>query len=325
MAGPGAPLVVGSDGRTDQRSHLGRGFGAGFLRQPDLFPGRRSGETWGESEISLELAGSGYAFSGLKPSQVELLGGRFGPWVREGDGPAVETLVFRADPRDFREPERGRPYSFDFDYGPHSVRLAGLRFVARLDWAPTLRGALWTSEGEAPFRGILENYFRVLLAYRLLEAGGALVHSAAVRDESGARLAFGPSGAGKSTFARLAREAGAAVLSDDLNPLCRGEGGTVLEALPFYGDLEPDPAPRAIPLAAVCRLRKSETDSLRALDLAECLASLIASCSFVSRDPYRVDRLLRNLEALVRPASTYELGFSRAGRPWDLLRGVRAW
>ena len=299
------------------------GFGGRFLREPDLFPGRRSGETWGESEIAFELAGGRYVFSGLEPSQVGLLRARFGPRLLEGGGPGVETLVFQVDGRDFRELERGWPYSFDLDYGPGSVQLAGPRFMARLDWAPTLRGALWTSERGAAFRGVFENYFRVLLAYRLLEAGGALVHSAGVRDEAGAYLVFGPSGAGKSTFARLAREAGAAVLSDDLNPLCRANGNTVLEALPFYGDLEPDPGPPAVPLGALCRLRKSETDSLRPLDLTECLASLVACCAFVSRDPYRADQLLQNLEALVRPAATYELSFSRDGRSWDLLRGAR--
>jgi hypothetical protein len=197
--------------------------------------------------------------------------------------------------------------------------------MARLDWAPTLRGALWTSASEAWFRGAFENYFRVLLAYRLLEMGGTLVHSAGVRDAAGgAYLLFGPSGAGKSTFAKLARDAGAAVLSDDLNPLCRGEGVTVLEALPFSGDIEPDAVQPVVPLRALCRLRKSETDSVRVLHLSEALASLVACSPFLSGDPYRAGQLLQNLESLVRAVPKYELSFSRSGRSWALLRDAGA-
>ena len=251
-----------------------------------------------------------------------MLGARFGSLLLEGGGHGTDTLVFHVDSRDFRELERARPYSFDLDYRPGSVHLAGPHFMARLDWAPGLRGALWSSARGTAFQGVFENYFRVLLAYRLLESGGSLVHSAAVRDDRGAYLVFGPSGAGKSTFARRAREAGGAVLSDDLNPLCMGENTTVVEAVPFYGDLEPDPAPPGVPLRAICRLRKAESDSLRALERSECLASLVASTPYVSRDPYRAAQLLQNLEALARPVPAYEVRFSRTGRAFDLLRGA---
>lgn len=300
-------------------------FGETFLRDPDLFPGRRSGEAWGGQGIAFEIAGSRYVFSGLDPSQLQVLGARFGSLLLEGGGHGIDTLVFHVDARDFHELERARPYSFDLDYRPDSVHLAGPHFMARLDWAPGLRGALWTSARGPSFQGVFENYFRVLLGYRLLEGGGSLVHSAAVRDARGAYLVFGPSGAGKSTFARLAREAGGAVLSDDLNPLCVGENTTVVETVPFYGDLAPDPAPPGVPLRAICRLRKAETDSLQALELGECLASLIASAPFASRDPYRAAQLMQNLEALARPVPAYELRFSRTGRAFDLLRAAAEW
>ena len=227
-------------------------FGEAFLQDPGLFPGRRSGETWGEREIAFELAGGAYVFSGLDPSQVDALDGRFGSRVVGPDGSRVETLVFCVEAREFRELERGRPYTFDLDYSRASVRLAGPGFMARLDWTPDLRGALWTAAPGTSFGGAFENYFRVLLAYRLLDLGGALVHSAGVRDEAGGGyLLFGPSGAGKSTFARLAREAGASVLHDDLNPLCRGKGSTALKALPLSRDIGSGPVPRRRRLPSV--------------------------------------------------------------------------
>lgn len=303
-------------------------FAETFLNHPDLFPGRRSGEPCGERELVVDLVGGPYLFSGLEPEQVETIRGRFESVLRRdsgSDAPCVETLFFQVDPRDFRAFDlRGWTYSFDFAFEPTSVRLAGLNFMARLDWAPTLRGALWTSAREHSLQGVFENYFRVLMAYRLLEAGGALVHSAGVRDEAAAYLLFGPSGAGKTTLARLAREAGGAVLSDDLNPFCPNAGRPVLVGLPFYGDIEPDSSQAPHLLRAVCRLRKAETSAVRRLGLAETLASLVACTPFVNRDPYRTALLLQNLESLLRCVPTYELAFARDGSFWDVLRRAEA-
>jgi hypothetical protein len=296
------------------------GFGRGFLRQPDLFPGRRSGEPWGGAGVALELAGDRYAFSGLEGSDVDVLRGRYGQALLAGGGPGIETLVFRADSRDFCDRDRGAPLTFDLDYSEDCVRLAGHAFVARLDWRPSLQGALWTSARGSSFLGVFENYFRVLLANRLLEVGGALVHSAGVRDETGACLFFGQSGAGKSTLSARVRAAGGALVSDDLNAICVSEGEPCLAALPFFGDHAPDPSPRLVPLRAIGRLRKSHDDSLQPIDLPECLASLVACSPFVSRDPYRADRLLQNLESMLQRVPAYELHFSRTGSSFDLFR-----
>ena len=46
-------------------------FGGEFLRHPDLFPGRRSGETWGEGSLTLDVPGGPYLFSGLAATQIE--------------------------------------------------------------------------------------------------------------------------------------------------------------------------------------------------------------------------------------------------------------
>ena len=298
------------------------GFGQAFLHEPDLFPARRSGEPWDQEELAFELADDRYVFSGLAASDVHALRARYGPVLLAGGGPGIETLVFRADPRDFLDRDPRSPVRFDLDYSEDCVRLAGHGIVARLDWRPSLRGALWTSARGRSFVGVFENYFRVLLAHRLLEAGGALVHSAGVRDETGAYLLFGPSGAGKSTLCGQVRAAGGGLVSDDLNAVCLREGRPFLAPVPFFGDHEPDASPQPLPLRAIGRLSKSPDASLVPIEPAECLASLVACSPFVSLDPYRVDLLLSNLGSVLERVPAFELRFSRAGSCWDLLRSA---
>src|SRR5947209_15148122 len=43
--------------RSGSAAAAGMSFGHGFLRHPDLFPGRRSGEPWGERNVSLDVPG----------------------------------------------------------------------------------------------------------------------------------------------------------------------------------------------------------------------------------------------------------------------------
>jgi len=299
-------------------------FGAGFLVNPDLFPARRSGETWGTREVALGLPGGPYRFTGLNSAQEEAVRHRFGAYCDAPAAPSegVESTLFRASEADFRTFDvRGWEYGLDLDAAPDSLRLAGLRLVGRLDWRPRLLGALWTPDaGGQPFAGIFENFLRVLTAYRLQELGGAVLHCAGVATLDGdrARLFLGRSGAGKSTLSRLAQERGATVLSDDLNALMPGAAGPKVEKLPFTGDYGDTrtPAP-PLPLAGLYRLEKSADDELRLLSRAEAVACLLACSPYVNADPHRRDGLLVNFMHLRPPA--WSLRFSLGGAFWPIL------
>jgi hypothetical protein len=304
-------------------------FGDAFLTRPDLFPARRAGEAWGDREVTIALPGGPYRFTGLAGVQVGAVRERFGAYCIESSEAILETRVFRMAEDEYREIDtRGWEYGLDLDAGPDSVRLAGLRLSGRLDWRSNpgagLTGALWTPDaGSDFFAGIFENFFRVLTAYRLLEEGGLLVHGAAVAARGRALLALGRSGAGKTTFSRLALAQGAEVLSDDLNALRRTAAGTVVEKLPFTGDLGEGGAPAGpFPLAALLRLEKSPDDEAIPLGRAQSIALLLACSPFVNVDPHRREALLANLTALLPAAGdppTWALRFTLGGGCWPIL------
>jgi hypothetical protein len=297
-------------------------FGERFLTCPDLFPARRSGESWGERRLVLDLPGGPYLAAGLSAGQEEGVRQRFGEACRAAaGGGAPDVAVFRADRGDFREVDtRGWSYALDFDYGEAAVRLAGLRLMARLDSQAALTAALWTSEEGDRFPGIFENLLRVLVAYRLVAAGGALLHAAGVADGRGAVLFLGASGAGKSTLSGLSAQAGKTVLSDDLNAALPGAaGGARVERVPFTGDFEAAGAPGSWPLRALLRIEKGPADTIVPLGLAAGLATLLACSPFVNADPHRRDRLAANLEELARRVPRGVLTFSLGGGFWRIL------
>ncbi|HEY2295206.1 MAG TPA: hypothetical protein VGM86_31270 [Thermoanaerobaculia bacterium] len=301
-------------------------FGAGFLRHPDLFPARRAGEPWGDRALALDVAGGPYLLSGLAASQEEALRQRFGSLCGPREAGGIATAVFRAPADDFLVIDtRGWEYTLDLDPAPDALRVAGLHLMARLGWTPALAGALWTPETEGEeWASVCENYLRLLTAYRLLEEGGALLHSAGLSDGESAWLLLGPSGAGKTTASRLCLAAGGTVLSDDLNAVLFRDGEARLRKLPFTGDLgERAGGPESVPLRAVLRLAQGEEEGLRPLSPAAALAGLVAAAPFVNRDPFRREALLGVLERLARAVPAWEVTFAREGGLWGMLKAAR--
>ncbi len=296
-------------------------FGDSFLVHPDLFPARPAGEPWGDVDATIAFAGRRYRVRGLAEGQLARVRGRFGPLVglaavgsEATAGEAVQLDVFRAPRDDFRH-ERPRHWevTFDLDPQPRAVRVAGLRFVARLDWRPHLAAALWTCVGdddELPM--VFENVFRLVVAHDLAARGGALLHSAAVAHGGGATVFFGPSGTGKTTVAELAMESGLRVLSDDLNALAVSGAHARVEKVPFAGTHGggPDALP-ALPLRALCRLRQGAVVEAAPLSPAAALAALLGAAPFVNTDPFRAPPLEASLLALTAAVPVVELTFAR--------------
>lgn len=299
-------------------------FGDRFLTQPALFPARMAGTAGGDGDVSIDLPGGPYAIQGLSEPQMSALGERYGDRCEAGrsGGDSIRVHVFTVGDDEFRPVEQdGQPLEFDFDYGESWVRFAGRRMMAQVQWRPRLCAALWTPlNGGAEFLETFENFCRVVAAYRLLELGGAVIHSSGVTDGDRAWIFYGHSGAGKTTLARRCQEEGYTVLSDDINALFLDAERPVVAKMPFAGELgRSNDRVGPFPLAGIHGLEKAERNTWRPLSHATAVAALVGSAPFLNHDTYRVGRLMENLERVVARARAGVLAFNLNDDFWPLL------
>jgi hypothetical protein len=239
--------------------------------------------------------------------------------------PAVEVRLFQVSPTDFRGPmPAGWEYTFDLGYEPQAVSVAGLNWMGRLDWAPAFGAALWTTtEDASEFLSVVENFLRVLVAYRMVECGGAMLHSAAILERSGAYVFFGPSGSGKSTITGLAARAQRAGLSDDLNAIYLTDTECTVQQIPFAGDFGQTSAELSrYRLLGAYRLCRGASLALEPLAKGNALAKLMACAPYVNADPHRCLILGRNLEAMMRRVPVAALSFLRDSTFDDIVRCI---
>jgi hypothetical protein len=220
-------------------------------------------------------------------------------------------------------------------YTPLKVRsasgidLTGINFKARIptdivDGEASLGVA---HEHELAQPGVVENFMRVLAAHNGVKLGGAVLHSAGLVFDGMATIFVGRSGAGKTTLTRKAHEAGATVLSDDINLVLPHASGYRAYAVPFTGEfgrsLEHADAADSYPVAAVVLLEQA--DYLRACcpGLADAVARLMVGCPFVNIDEQETNGVLENLTAMVMQLPVIQLCNRREDSVSEIMAAVR--
>ncbi len=308
-------------------------FGNTCLADPSSFPEDFSGEPWGTEDLLFDLPGGPYYFLGLSSGQARSLENLFGSCCSSAavaataEAPGVTTMVLGADRDRFLAFDRvDWKILIDVDYRPRGLRLAAHQWMGSVDWNQGHRGAIWTpvAEGRA-FTDLFENYFRILVAYRLLHLGGLLLHSAGVVTPgaagSSAYVFPGQSGNGKSTLSKLSAREGRTVLSDDGNAVLPApEGGFVVQALPFGGEMRNRELPTGHhPLGRLVALAKGNPNRLETLGKAEATGLLLACSPFVNGDPFQLSNLMATIESLLAAVPSRRLTFTREGGFWGLL------
>ena len=278
-------------------------FGSFFLADPGAFPETVEGEPWGDHRRLLDLPGGPFLVTGLSPSQAELMDREYSSVIAatlSSSDCLHETAVLRAGPDFFREFDiEGWEYTLDLDSAPDHLRLAALQFAALVAWASHATAGLWTSVEDTWFQGVIENYLRVMVAHRLLLRDGILLHSAGAVIDGSACLFIGASGAGKSTLARKALDAGAPVLSDDLNAVVGLSVEPAVAQLPFTGELRDQATfDGTVPLRGIFLLDKGGSVACEPLSRGEAVAAIVATAPFINRGADNLDSLVVTADAL---------------------------
>jgi hypothetical protein len=267
----------------------------------------------GDEQICIDFVGGPYLFSGLSKAHIDLLRDRFGELCldpRTTEQAAVRTEVFQSGSGSFMsEWTAGLEYTLDVVHTADHVDIAGMFFGGRVQTAPAIRGDLTICAEETNFfLGGFENFFRDLVAYRLLDLGGLLLHSAGIVDDGRASIFFGVSGAGKTTLSRKALSEDKFILSDDLNALILEGDRVIVAPVPFAGDLgNRCIKPVRYRANGLFRLQQGEHCTFRPFTSSRFLASALVCLPFVNTNPYVSGRLENNVLQLSSLVATGEV------------------
>jgi hypothetical protein len=165
-----------------------------------------------------------------------------------------------------------------------------------------------------------EYFLRLVYALLAFEAGGLLLHAAAVVIAGRACIFLGPSGSGKSTVARLAVDF--SVLNDDLVMLMPAAGGWVVHATPFWNLPGSAAKTSQADLGGLFCLAHDRRVFLEPLTAGRGAAELIASLPVVNADPQRSGSLIQRCEAILTQFPCWRLHFLPEPSFWSLVCSI---
>ncbi len=163
-------------------------------------------------------------------------------------------------------------------------------------------------------RRFSDGYLEALAVYRriaekMLDHDTLLFHGSAIAVDGTGYLFAARSGTGKSTHARLWRQqfGERAVMVNDDKPLLRvTEDGVTVYGTPWDGKHHLS-SPIAVPLKAVCILRRDVSDHIEPIGKREAWPMLLQQ-AYRPADPAALSRVLTLLDRLAGQVSLYSLG-----------------
>jgi hypothetical protein len=166
--------------------------------------------------------------------------------------------------------------------------------------------------------GNIENFLRVLYAWRCVHHGALLLHASGVIKDGRAFVFFGPSGSGKTTMARLSLDH--TVLSDDLMIIKKEDGAYKAYGVPFRGDIPEAPRTNAqANLYGLFRLKKDTSHFTRPLSCSQATADLISCVPLVVEDQIMSQRAMAICADLVASVPVKELHFTQDQGFWRVI------
>lgn len=254
--------------------------------------------------IAVEIAGLVFSVACADAAFAALLADRWADFATRAPADVTLDVKVVAPPPDAEVLAWSGPFA-RLHQRNSELLIEGPGFAGTYD-ARAGRGRISQPADPAP----LETLLTAIIASRLLEEGGCLLHAAALACADGAHVFFGPSGSGKTTVATLV---GDGVITDEITAFRRTADGWRVSGVPWRGvRLEAD-------LAGLFRLRKGATTLFRRLGPGEAARELLG-CAFLPRaDGPEIARFLGIAAALIATVGCREMTFALDGAFRDAL------
>jgi len=152
----------------------------------------------------------------------------------------------------------------------------------------------------------------------LAQRGGFLLHASSAIRNGRAFLFSGVSGAGKTTMARLAPP-DAAILTDEISYVIRGDGRYVAVGTPFFGELARVGDNLRAPIEALYLLAKGPENTIEPIAEADAVRGLLGNILFFARDPEFVKMVFDAAFDFVRHVPVRRLTFVPDSSVWGLI------
>jgi len=271
-----------------------------------------------ENELGFDFSGVPVQLEGLESGLARRLAEAWRVYRSEpSTAPFLRLRVSEID-RPYNE-EEYRPKRMASELSADRAHFSMPEGDAEVVPTGTARVRLVRGIGERGYYSLI-NLLRACLAWRLPSRGGCLLHSSGIVLDGRGFLLVGPEGSGKSTWVRLAAEAGATALSDDLNLVDGSGSGIELLGGPFRSTYKAELLQGRWPLTAILFPVHGERPSWRPATTLAAQVRLAANLPFIAdaieQDP-RISELLQRFASAV-PCS--ELTFAKEAGFVDLLR-----
>ena len=258
--------------------------------------------------VTADFSGISLTLGGLPPALAERLAEDWAPFLAEHRASAhleAEVVAGSGPP----EPALFQPKAMRAELAAAGARFSLAQGEARVAPDGRVRIELRPAEGATPYFALL-NLLRASLAWWLPRVEAGLVHAAGLVVRGRAFLLVGPAGSGKTTWARLGRQGGALVLSDDLVLVSARDARLEALGAPFRSTEAGTTGPGRYPLAALLFPRHGRPAALsRQVPGLVARARLTANLPFVSEGLAHDAQLAVLVERLATAAPCRELTF----------------
>jgi hypothetical protein len=294
------------------------------------------GDGWGDHSLLMTLPTGAIRFTDLSAQQANSLKITYARFITADTASAAADAVVCAAHKLAAAPQVDPEcMAVEGLYTPLKQRrddaceVTGVNFTASIPISSGHREANLgvAREDELTLANVIENFLRILSAHEALAQGGLVLHSAGLVFDQQAWIFVGRSGVGKTTLTGKAHNAGAIVLSDDVNLLLPEKDGYRAYAVPFTGEfgrtLDHADAEVSYPVAGVVLLEQGEQLAAQCVTRATATARLMVGSPFVNIDAAETDRLLDNLEGLAMHLPVASLQSRRDDTIEDIMNTVK--